>query len=238
MAVVEEDEDGVQLRIGEFGAESDTAEDVADMSADTMTRPSWRPPTEVGDLSGKPESDDLSGEVWTVVNGDQVMRVKPNPDGEWTPQRVNASDLTEFGTISALRLSRDGSRVAAVVDGKLVLASVVRESDESSVTLHAPTVLRKSKLDEVTDVDWSKQDELVVATSSESSPVVRVSVDGLQVDSFNSANLTPPVRAIAAAPNRPVTAADDSGLWTASDVGAVWRPHEHTMWDAEAFYPG
>lgn len=225
LAVVEQDDDGVRLRAGEYG----TAGEIVDLPAETMTRPSWRPPT---------ETDGRSSEVWTVVDGAHVVRVKRAPDDRWTSQRVNASELTEFGSISGLRLSRDGTRVAAIVDGRLLVASVVRERDASSVVLRSPKVLQGSKLDKVVDVDWSSQDTLIVARDSSTAPVVRVSVDGLRLDQFNSSNLTSPVRAITAAPGRPIVAADVSGLWTASDVGAVWRPHPHTMLNAQPFYPG
>jgi len=69
-------------------------------------------------------------------------------------------------------------------------------------------------------------------------PVVKVPIDGLRLDTFNSSNLTPPVHAITAAPGRPVVVADAGGLWTASDVGEVWRPQVHTFSKSSPFYPG
>jgi hypothetical protein len=91
----------------------------------------------------------------------------------------------------------------------------------------------------VVDVDWLSQDSLVAATTLPSQPVVKVPIDGLRLDTFNSSNLTPPVYAITAAPGRPIVVADASGLWTASDVGEVWRPHPHSQGMRPApFYPG
>ncbi|NIJ10758.1 hypothetical protein FHU38_001102 [Saccharomonospora amisosensis] len=225
LAIVENTRGGVRLRVGDYGTEGQ----VVDYPAKNMTRPTWLPPTSNG---GK------SGELWTVVDGEQVVRVQQAPNGQWIPQRVNASELAAVGAITGLRLSRDGTRVAMIVGGQLVVASVVRAPDGTSVSLRAPRILKGDQLDSVVDVDWINQDTLIVASSSERIPVARVPVDGLGLDQFNSSNLTPPMRAITAAPGRPIVVADASGLWTANDVGAVWRPHPQTLPAAEPFYPG
>ncbi|PXY26641.1 hypothetical protein DI005_35545 [Prauserella sp. PE36] len=225
LAVVERVGPAVRLRVGDYGAE----DRIVDLPGMTMTRPSWRPATSSG---GK------SGELWTVVDGSNVVRVLRGPDGRWLPQSVNASEVLAVGPITGLRLSRDGSRVAMIAGGHVVVASVVRAPDGSSVTLRAPRILQAGELHSVVDVDWISQDTLIVATGSDSIPVARVPVDGLRLDQFNSSNLTPPMRAITAAPGRPIVVADASGLWTASDVGDVWRPHPHSRPEAKPFYPG
>jgi hypothetical protein len=224
LAIVERTGDGVRLRIGEFGGEAP----VVDQTGKSLTRPTWRPSS--GDNTA-------SGEVWTVVDGKRVVRVLRIPQGGWTPQPVDATDLTAIGPITDLRLSRDGVRIAAVAGGKLVVASVIRNSD--SVTLRAPRVLQEGTLGDIVDVDWATQDTLVVATSLESAPVARLPVDGLRLDKFSGSNLTPPVTALTVAPSRPIVAADSMGLWTAGDVGEVWRPHPQSPGpEAVPFYPG
>ncbi|MEU3273409.1 LpqB family beta-propeller domain-containing protein [Saccharomonospora sp. NPDC006951] len=225
LAVVERTGDGARLRVGDYGGEGQ----VVDLPATSLTRPTWRPAT---------SSDKKSGELWTVADGDKVVRVQRTPEGKWAPQSVNASEVLAVGPITGLRLSRDGARVAMIAGGQLVVASVVRAADSSSITLRSPRILQPSNLVGVVDVDWVSQDTLIVATSSDSIPVARVPVDGQRLDKFNSSNLTPPMRAITAAPGRPIIVADASGLWTASDVGDVWRPHQMTRPDAAPFYPG
>ncbi|WP_040407231.1 LpqB family beta-propeller domain-containing protein [Amycolatopsis nigrescens] len=222
LAIVESVDGQQRLRIGEFGRDAQSAE----LQNGTLTRPTWRP------TSGS------SGEVWSVVDGVQVVRVQRNPDNKWVPQAVIADEITSLGTITALRLSRDGSRAAVVVGGQLVIAAVVRTQD--SVMLREPRVLKGGDLAGVEDVDWLSQDTVVVATSSASLPVAKLPIDGLRMDPFNSSNLTQPVRAIAAAPGSRIVVADSSGLWTASsDVGEVWRPHPHSpSSNAYPFYPG
>ncbi|SEF26939.1 Sporulation and spore germination [Amycolatopsis pretoriensis] len=218
LAVVEREGGGkVGLRIGDLG------HDLASvgLSGTTLSRPTWRPGT---------------GEVWTVVDQASIGRMVVNQNNQWTALSVNATDLIQQGGITELRFSRDGARVAAVVNSQLWVASVTGSGD--SVALREPRLLQPNDLKEVVDVDWLAQDTLVAATKSTSQPVVRVTVDGQRMDAFNSSNLTPQVHGVTAAPGRPIVVADASGLWTASVLGEVWRPQNHSMKDADPFYPG
>ncbi|MFE0024622.1 LpqB family beta-propeller domain-containing protein [Amycolatopsis sp. NPDC059021] len=223
LAVVERTGGRMRLRVGDFGRDLPQTE----LFGGSLTRPTWRPAAPGGDASG---------EVWTVVDHTTVARLVLAPGGHWAQQGVNANEVTALGQITELRLSRDGSRAAAVVGGKLVVASVVRTAD--SVTLRAPRLLQNRDLANVVDVDWATTDTLVASTSSTSQPVVKLPIDGLRMDAFNSSNLTPPVHSVTAAPNRPIVVADGGGLWFASELGEVWRPHTHTTPGADAFYPG
>ncbi|MGK3208122.1 LpqB family beta-propeller domain-containing protein [Amycolatopsis sp. MEPSY49] len=217
LAVVERDGDKVRLRIGDLG--HDLA--LVNLGGTTLSRPTWRPGT---------------GEVWTVVDQASIGRMVVNQNNQWTALSVNATDLIQQGDITELRFSRDGARVAAVVNGQLWVASVTGSGD--SVALREPRLLQPHDLKDVVDVDWLAQDMLVAATKSTSQPVVRVTVDGQRMDAFNSSNLTPQVHGVTAAPSRPIVVADASGLWTASVLGEVWRPQNHSMKDADPFYPG
>ncbi|GAB2992762.1 LpqB family beta-propeller domain-containing protein [Amycolatopsis acidiphila] len=224
LAIVENANGRQQLRIGAFGS----AAQQVNLFGGTLTRPTWRPTA---------TADGTAGEVWTVVDGSSVVRVLRTSDGGWTGQAVNAEEVLTVGPISVLRLSRDGARAALVVNGQLLVASVVRTQD--AVTLRSPRILQTGTLSGVVDVDWLSQDSLVAATTMPSQPVVKVPIDGLRMDTFNSSNLTPPVYAITAAPGRPIVVADAGGLWTASDVGEVWRPHPHSLGaKVSPFYPG
>ncbi|MEQ0560239.1 LpqB family beta-propeller domain-containing protein [Amycolatopsis sp. NEAU-NG30] len=216
LAVVERSGGGVRLRIGDLGHDLP----LGNLSGSTMTRPTWRPGT---------------GEVWTVTDQFTVGRMVMGPNGQWTPLHVNATDLIQQGGITELRFSRDGARVAAVIKGQLWVAAVVGADD--SVSLREPRHLQPHDLEEVVDADWIGQD-LVAVTKSMSQPVVKVTVDGQRLDAFNSSNLTTPVHGVTAAPDRPIVVADANGLWTASVLGEVWRPHAHSMKEADPFYPG
>ncbi|RKT57463.1 LpqB family beta-propeller domain-containing protein [Saccharothrix australiensis] len=218
------DAKSVRLRVGDL--EEPLA--AVDLPASTLTRPSWL-------LSGR--AGEPSTEVWTVVDGANVVRVV-RTDAGWTANVVNASELTLFGSITELRLSRDGTRVAAVVGGRLVVAAVVRGTDSVSLRLPRnlhPSVLGTSAL----SVDWLAQDVLVASTSLAAWPIAKVNIDGLRIERYNTSNLTVPVNSVSAAPGRNVVAVDQSGLWSAADVGDVWRASAVKVDStAQAFYPG
>ncbi|MFD0205232.1 MULTISPECIES: LpqB family beta-propeller domain-containing protein [Saccharothrix] len=218
-------DDAVRLRVGPV--QEQLAE--VDLRASAMTRPTWL-------LSGRQGEPGV--EVWTVADGANVVRVIKTDRG-WTANAVNASELAELGGITELRLSRDGTRVAAVVGGKLVVAAVVRDQD-SAVSLRSPRHLQPSVLgNNALSVDWLAQDVLVVSTSVSAYPIAKVNIDGVRVERYNTSNLTVPVASVTAAPGRNVLAVDQSGLWSANDVGDVWRAST-TKVDpgTQAFYPG
>jgi hypothetical protein len=192
-----------QLRVGP----SDGDLMAVPSDAVSMTRPTWRP-------SGT--------EVWTVLNGRTVMGVALSGTGPPLTYQVNATELTRLGTISELRSSRDGVQVAAVVGGRLVVASVVTES--GSVSLRHPQVLRDGSLPPTASVDWARPELLVVASAGPSPRVSSVSVDGLTVRQLSATNLTGPLTDVVAAPGREVLVADATGLWAYSDTQEVWEP--------------
>jgi hypothetical protein len=192
-----------QLRVGP--AEGELA--AASLDALTITRPTWRP-------SGT--------EAWTVVNGRTVVGVALSGTGPPLTYSVNATELTQLGPISQLRLSRDGVRVAAVISGRLVVAAVVTESGVMS--LRHPQVLRDGSLPPIVSVDWARPELLVVASAGPSPQVLSVSVDGLTRRRLSSTNLTGPLTDIVAAPGRAVLVADATGLWAYSDTQEVWEP--------------
>lgn len=216
---------GVRLRVGRLGE----ALAEVNLEATTLTRPTWL-------LA--PSSDAASNEVWTVKDGGTVVRVVRAGDGTWGPGAVNATELARFGRITDLRLSRDGVRVAAVAGGSVVVASVVRTKE--SVTIRSPRELQDAGLgDAAVGLDWLNAYTLVAVTGQGSQPVVRIPVDGKQLDGYNSANLTAPITAIAAAPDRPVVVTDNTGMWAASEITQVWTQHSHGQGPgALPFYPG
>jgi hypothetical protein len=175
-------------------------------------------------------------EFWTVADGN-VVRVVRQADGTWKALQVNASELTDFGPITELRLSRDGTRAAAVAKGRLVVASVERDND--SVSLRSPRRLQPINVVQAIGVDWLSQDTLVVATKQGALPVASMSVDGLKLEVFDRNNLQLPIKSIAAAPDRDVIVADSAAVSSVPGVGQLWRQHPHGQGpNAIPFYPG
>jgi hypothetical protein len=213
---------GEELRIGGFRA---SEQSVKDLTAKSFTRPTWEP----GDAAGDP-----SRAVWTVANG-IVERVASTPQGGWAASPVDASALASYGTITDLRLSKDGVRVAIAAGGHLLVGAVV--VDQGSVSIKQ--VQEVPSPTGVTRVDWLRQDLLVVATNQAEQPVQSVSVDGEKVERYSPANLTSTVTALAATQSNTVYVADAAGVWSSTDLNEVWTPVPHNQGaGAIPFYPG
>ncbi|NGY58333.1 hypothetical protein G7043_05215 [Lentzea sp. NEAU-D13] len=225
LAVVSRSGGGVRLRVGEL--EGDLSE--VDQRATSLSRPSWL-------VSSGPQEP--GSEVWTVVDSSSVARVTRSDNGSWTAKAVNITDIAPFGAISELRLSRDGTRAALVIAGKLYVASVVRNNQD--VALRSPRQLQPSTLGSaVQSIDWLSQDVLVVSSSLPSLPVTKVYTDGSKLDRYSQSNLTVPVSSVAAASARQVQVIDPSGLWSASDITDVWKASPiRVSPGALVFYPG
>ncbi|GAB2911818.1 MtrAB system accessory lipoprotein LpqB [Rhodococcus aerolatus] len=197
---------GVQLLVGALGG---PAVPVAEGAS--MTRPTW-------------SSED--GSAWVVVDGKSVLRAtRETGTGQVTTAPVDAAAVTAVGgPITSLRLSRDGTRAAVVVGGRVELAVVTR-ADSGAVTLSNPQPVTPAAT-VATAVDWSGPDSLVVAHSDDDSPVLTTGIEGAQVAALPSRNLSPPVRVVAASPTTQLVA-DTRGvqrLDPGDDTGTrVWR---------------
>ena len=193
------------------------------LGATTMTRPSWTP---------------TGSEAWTVVDSSTVARVVLDAEGNPRSAAVNATELTRLGPVQDLRLSRDGLRVAAVVRGGLYAAALARSPD-GDVTIRNVRALRPADIGDVVAVDWRAAETVVAVSRRADGPVSQVSVDGLSWELLPGSNLTPPLRAVAAAPNRAVLVTDQSGVWSfAGGELETWRQVVGGVPDAVPLYPG
>ena len=216
---------GVQLRVGNYGKSDPPVQ----LQAGILTRPTWAP--------GQPGAE-ASNEVWTVADGQFVDRVLQTQQGNWVANNVDATALSTYGQITSLRLSRDGTRVAAIAGGHLLVGAVVPDQQDQ-VAIKQVVQLQAQNITNAVDVDWLDQTNLAVATAQPGQPVFMVSVDGLSLNKY-AANLTVPT-AITAAEARPVLVADSTGIWMTSDTADLWEvmsiPHDPGN-PAIPFYPG
>jgi hypothetical protein len=219
----------MRLSVGRTGA----AAAPTAITGTTVTRPSWTPD---------------GAEVWTVVDGRPVRTVRGGSSADapvLTPVGLDATPLVSLGAITTLRLSPDGTTVALVAGGRVVLATVVRDAG-GGARLAAARVLRPGPageaLDGVLDVTWSQTDRLVAVGSAGGHPVQLASADGLDLDEGPTTNLTPPVTAVAAAPDRPTLVVDQGGLWSLPANGAggtdLWRSIPGGSNSSVPAYPG
>ncbi|MDI3331984.1 MAG: LpqB family beta-propeller domain-containing protein [Micrococcus sp.] len=121
-------------------------------------------------------SFDLSGWVWTVDHsqGTRVMAIDVGDGGagKEATREISAEWIGDRD-VSALKISRDGTR-AAIVAGEgesshLYLAGVIRDSEGVPRGLGTPVRLEPTV--PVSDVTWLSDQELVVAATSPNEPV-------------------------------------------------------------------
>jgi len=217
LAAVANDGGGPRLWVGLVAAPQQVA-----LQAASMTRPTWR--------------RGAAPEAWTVINGSTGVGVLRTDAGALVTFGVDLSDLAVKGRITELRLSRDGVRVAAVIDGALYIAIVVGSEDGTKV--RNPRLLVGPGAAQIADVDWKGPDKVVAATRGKDNPqVYEVTVDGLNWTAYQNTNLTGPLTGIAAAVGRPVLVADQDGLWFARDTSELWYS-EGLSRGTDPFYPG
>ncbi|MBT0565694.1 GerMN domain-containing protein [Williamsia sp. CHRR-6] len=133
--------------------------------------------------------------VWAVVDG-QVLRWARDATGApQAPARVDAGPLTSRGVLTEFRVSPDGARIAAIVDGTALVGTLSTDAEgselvssvrEAAVGLSGRTV----------SVDWISADSLVIARDVADTPILQVNIDGTPAVGLLSGNLTPPVRAV------------------------------------------
>ena len=206
-AVFGRPDDGVDdvFRVGRFGGREAEV-----MRAGTFTRPSF-------------ESD--AGAVWTVADGKRILRtVQSAATGGLTTSEVKA-ELPDGvdGKISVLRLSRTGTRVVMVMDGRLY-TGIVRRATSGERSIVNVYEYAQELGGSVVAADWRPDGSLIVGTSS-STPVMRVEQDGSSMTAQSSGNISAPVVAVAASPNT-LYVTDANALLQVPTSGAdnpIWR---------------
>ena len=182
---------GASLWIGPNGGQAVRATD-----GRTVTRPSWA----------------LDDAVWVVVDGNSVVRViREEASGQ--PARIpvdSAAVTSRFpGAITELQLSRDGTRAAMVIDGRVVLAGV-EQTPGGEFALTYPRRIGYGLGDSVVSLSWRTGDDMVVTRDDPAHPVSYVNLDGVNSDGPSN-NLVMPVAAVAANPSA-VYVADARGV--------------------------
>jgi hypothetical protein len=176
----------------------------------TLSRPSWA----------------LDGAVWVVVDGNSVVRViREEASGQPALIPVDSAAVTSRypGSISELQVSRDGTRVAMVIEGQVVLAGV-EQTPGGEFALTYPRRIGFGLGKSVVSLSWRTGDDMVVTRTDPAHPVSYVNLDGVNSDGPSN-NLVMPVSAVAANPSA-VYVADARGilqlLATSAESGQTW----------------
>ncbi|ANE81759.1 hypothetical protein A7U43_22970 [Mycobacterium adipatum] len=175
----------------------------------TLTRPSWA----------------LDDAIWIVVDGVNVVRVLQDALGQPARIPVDSTALAaKFpGAITELQLSRDGTRAAMVIDGRVILAGV-EQTPGGGYALTYPRRLGFGLGETAVSLSWRTGDDIVVTRTDGAHPVSYVNLDGVNSDG-PSGNLAGPVTVVAANPST-VYVADRRGVLqlsgSAADDDLAW----------------
>jgi hypothetical protein len=159
---------------------------------------------------------DVDGAVVTVVNGAGGRRVVAIDRDGHSRMIATDADLSR-NPVTSLRISRDGSRVAAVVGSGALLVGRVAGRGSSEAFGGFRAVLPGAH--SVEGVSWSDADTLVVTAVSGSSrrDVVETDTAGYFVRIVDTVPVHGRVVNVAAAPGRPLVVATETGeLWSSA----------------------
>ena len=164
---------------------------------------------------------DGSNRVLTVVNGSGGRHVVAI-DAAGHEQKVTAAADLLAQPVSALKISRDGARVAAVVGaGRLLIGRVA--TGRGGIDAIGGLRPIANSLTDVRDVAWSGADTIVVtAAGSRGRELVETDVDGYSVRALDITSVRGSVIGVAAGPRLPVTVVTSAGQLWVHDNG--WRP--------------
>ncbi|MGD9618345.1 MAG: MtrAB system accessory lipoprotein LpqB [Mycolicibacterium sp.] len=177
------------------------------MEGRSLTRPTWS----------------LDDAIWVVVDGINVVRVIQDASGQ--PARIpvdsTAVSIRYPGEITEMQLSRDGTRAAMVIDGRVILAGV-EQTNDGNYALTFPRRLGFGLRNTVVSLSWRTGDDIVVTRTDPGSPVSYVNLDGVNSDG-PSRNLLMPVTTVVANPST-VYVADARGILQLSSSAAEGDP--------------
>ncbi|GJF11843.1 lipoprotein LpqB [Mycolicibacterium cyprinidarum] len=190
------------LWVGPLGGEASQA-----IEGRSLTRPTWS----------------LDDAIWVVVDGINVVRAIQDASGQ--PARIPVDSVavsTRFpGEITELQLSRDGTRAAMVIGGRVILAGV-EQTPGGGYALTFPRRLGFGLRDTVVSLSWRTGDDIVVSRTDAGNPVSYVNLDGVNSDG-PSGNLLMPVTTVVANPSA-VYVADGRGVLQLSGSAAEGDP--------------
>ena len=168
------------------------------LSGKNFTNPSW---DRDGNLWIAGEAGGKSG-IWMLADGVQPVQVRM-PGG--------------YGPVQALRVARDGARIALITGTgrgqQLLVGAIVRNGNQASIGPMVPIGTGLSQIAQMTDLAWSDADNLVVLAqpSGGQEQLFKVPVDGGPYQALGTAPAE--TLSVAAAPGLPVLAGVPGSGW-------------------------
>lgn len=204
VAALRRTSDGMQLLMGESGGPLRLR-----LRASTLTPPAFTPDGRVL-VAGAP------GRLYSVGLSGPARRVG-------LPAELSAVPIDD------LAVSRDGTRVAAVVGGPSAELRIATLSTvQGRLTVQTSRIVLPAS-SAVAGVAWSDADQLVTTVRSHdgSRRVVQVRIDGYTTVDLSGPGLPSDVDEVAAAPEQPVLASGPEGTWRLG--GHRWELVSHSV---------
>ncbi|GAB3420653.1 MtrAB system accessory lipoprotein LpqB [Flindersiella endophytica] len=171
-------------------------------------------------------SNDRTARLWVVDNDHGKARIVVI-DEQQRPSVVAVQDQKESNIVD-LKVSRDGTRVAMLVEKKVgketrssLLVGLIERGEQLRIRGLREVETGYAQL---SDLSWSGTSELVMLvrnTTDEVNDVLRVSVDGWQTSLVNDAPAAP--MTLEAAPGRPLIVVDESKVLFVQDDRPPWN---------------
>lgn len=181
-------DDERRLLVGDVDDEPETA-----LTGASLSRPSW-----TGD----------SQSLYVVADGRDVHRLQRTGEGsdmEESTVDTDALDNLDIDDprISVFTVSRDGARVAMLINGRLFVSVLEpggsadsADTEGTDIALGTPVEIGQRVGDTALSVDWRDDGTLLVGTRANDAPVWVVTVDGSEATQLSSRNITAPVVAV------------------------------------------
>ncbi|AGP31386.1 LpqB family beta-propeller domain-containing protein [Corynebacterium terpenotabidum] len=189
-AVSGQGDDERRMLVGDIGGTAVTVH-----TADQLSRPSWTADSQ---------------NLYAVADGTQVLRWVRAATGGMTETTVDFRTLDVLDlddpTISEFTVSRDGTRAAMIINGRLYVSVLENTAglqssdggeDSAGPRLGTPVAVAPNLGDTAVSVGWRPDGALLVGTRANDTPVWVVSVDGSEQTQLTSRNVTAPVVAVA-----------------------------------------
>lgn len=180
------------------------------LTAQSLTRPSWSPD---------------AASVWTVVDGERVMRLVGNSSSVPAVEEIDMTGIAEIdGGISELRVDPSGTQVAMIAGGNVWMATIVQQDTGPWSLVNARQLTLSEGVTPVT-LAWAPNSTIIVGAYGEASPMWRVYPDGSVNYMLPKLNLSPPVTVVSATSSK-IYALDDNALMelvTGEGEAQFWR---------------
>ncbi|HCT15159.1 MAG TPA: hypothetical protein DIW82_10360, partial [Corynebacterium nuruki] len=178
--------------------------------------------------------------VYAVADGDKLRRYTREATGHGLSRtEVDSSSLKATGIqdprISVLSVSRDGTRVAMIINAQVYVSTLERgggdgrDGGPDTVRLGTPVQVGR-ELGPTVSVGWRPDGSLLVGTRAFDGPVWTVAVDGAEATRLSARNVTPPVVAVTDTgkvtyilDERAVLQLEDDDESESDSENAIWR---------------